>query len=70
VRTGGEEAIVDRLKQWFIRILDTERGQDMVEYVLIVTFISVPVVLVAIVMAPSFALWAQTVSAYVTGAAG
>ncbi len=56
------------IKRWFIRDLENECGQDMVEYALIVGIISIPIVLAAIVISPAITAWAQQVAEVITGA--
>jgi Flp pilus assembly pilin Flp len=60
---GREERTVERLKGWLIRLVASERGQDMVEYAMITMFISVAVVLavVAVNLPGAFGLWAVEV---------
>ena len=59
---------MERFKRWFIRDLENECGQDMVEYALIVGIISIPIVLAAIVISPAITAWAQQVAEVITGA--
>ncbi|MCH7835981.1 MAG: hypothetical protein IH864_03855 [Chloroflexi bacterium] len=56
------------IERWFIRDLENECGQDMVEYALIVGIISIPIVLAAIVISPAITAWAQQVAEVITGA--
>ena len=58
---------MERFERWFIRDLETECGQDMVEYALVITTISVPIVLAAIVISPAITSWAQQVADTITG---
>ncbi len=59
---------MERFERWLIRVLKNERGQDMVEYALVITTISVPIVLAAIVIPPVFTTWAEQVAGVITGA--
>ncbi len=59
----GGEKIVKRIQRWLVSILDGERGQDMVEYAMIVLTISVPIVLVGFALLPAFEAWANQVVA-------
>ncbi len=65
-RPGGEKAM-ERINRWLIRDLENECGQDMVEYALIVSIISIPIVLAAIVISPAITPWAHPVAEVITG---
>ncbi len=54
----GGEKIVKRIQRWLTAILDSERGQDMVEYAMIILLISIPIVLVGFALLPAFEAWA------------
>ncbi len=55
------------VRRWLIRIAASERGQDMVEYALITTLISVAVILAVLLtgLIGSFETWATDVCNHV-----
>jgi Flp pilus assembly pilin Flp len=61
---------VERLKRWLIKIATGQRGQDMVEYAMIVLLISVPIVLVGFALLPAFEAWANQVVAALANTGG
>ncbi len=62
---------MERLKRWLIRIAAGERGQDMVEYAMVTMFISVAVVLAALVanVPGAFGAWATDLGSCVADSA-
>ncbi len=54
---------MERLKGWVARIAASERGQDMVEYALISTFLAAAIVVVTVgLLSPGFTTWAESVA--------
>ncbi len=55
----------------YVRLTDmarSERGQDMVEYALISTFLAAAIVLVTVgLLSPSFTTWANAVASCIAG---
>jgi len=59
-----------KLYTWLKDLLQSERGQDMVEYALITAVISIAVVIAAIgILSPAFDSWAQAVADCITSPA-
>ncbi len=59
-----------KLYVWLTNLLRSERGQDMVEYALIVAVISIVIVIATIaLLAPAFETWATTVADCITAPA-
>ena len=60
---------MERLKGWVARIAANERGQDMVEYALITTFLAAAIVLVtAGLLSPAFTTWAESLAGCINDA--
>lgn len=55
---------METLKRWFIRMVTSERAQDMVEYAMITLFVSVAIVaaVVLVNLPGAFGAWATDVA--------
>jgi pilus assembly protein Flp/PilA len=58
------------LKNLFARLVRDEQGQDLIEYALLATFVSLVAILGATALGTALNNWYQTVGDNVNGAAG
>jgi Flp pilus assembly pilin Flp len=61
---------MDTLKNLFVRLVRDEQGQDLIEYALLATFVSLVAILGATALGLALNNWYQVVGDNVNGAAG
>ena len=61
---------MDRVKQFFSRLLREDQGQDLIEYALLATFVSLVAIAGATLLGTALNTWYETVSGRVDEAAG
>jgi len=61
---------MDTLKTLFVRLVRDEQGQDLIEYALLATFVSLVAILGATALGTALNNWYSQVAGNVNGAAG